>query len=39
MAQTRKSDPLPYVFLLFAVASLGAEIYALVRALSLLMGN
>lgn len=39
MAQTRKSDPLPYLFLLLALGSLGAEIYALVRALYLLMGN
>ncbi len=37
MARTPKADPFPYVFLLFAVASLGAEIYALVKALALLM--
>ena len=39
MPRTPKADPYPYVFLAFAVVSLGAEIYALIRALALLMGN
>jgi hypothetical protein len=37
MASQRKPDPVPYLFLLVALGSLGFEIWALIRGLALLL--
>jgi hypothetical protein len=37
MARQRRYDPIPYLFLIVALGSLGFEIWALIRGLALLL--